>query len=98
MKSDLIGTWTESNKLFTDILTIKEDGSFVFKCHIAALNGEGHYRFERTGKMLKEGRTVTADLLILNYGSKASQTLEIVKLNSSTLELSAGGNVFHLCR
>lgn len=98
MKSDLIGTWTEANNLFIDILKINEDGSFSFKCHIAAFNGEGHYRFERTVKGKNNGKSVTADLLILNYGSKASQTLEIVKLNSSTLELAAGGNVFHLSR
>ena len=96
MKSDLIGTWTEANTLFIDILKINEDGSFSFKCHIAAFNGNGHYRFERTAKQTYEGKRVTADLLILNYGSKASQTLEIIKLNSSTLELATGGNTFHL--
>lgn len=96
MKSDLIGTWTESNNLFTDILKINENGSFSFRCHIAAYNGEGHYRYERTSKAGYEGQRVKVDLLILNYGSKASQTLEITKLNSSTLELAAGGNIFHL--
>ena len=98
MKSDLIGTWTEANTLFIDILKINEDGSFSFKCHIAAFNGEGHYRFEPSFKHTYEGRTVIANLLILNYGNKASQTLEIVKLNSSRLELAAGGNVFRLSK
>ena len=97
MQNDLIGTWTESNNLFTDILKINADGSFSFKCHIAIYNGEGHYRYERTVKGGLDRRTTTADLLILNYGSKSSQTLEIQKLNSSTLELTGGGSiVFHL--
>lgn len=97
MQNDLIGTWTESNNLFTDILKINADGSFSFKCHIAIYNGEGHYRYERTVKGGLDGRTTTADLLILNYGSKSSQTLEIQKLNSSTLEMTGGGSIaFHL--
>ena len=97
MQNDLIGTWTESNNLFTDILKINADGSFSFKCHIAIYNGEGHYRYERTVKGGLDGRTTTADLLILNFGSKSSQTLEIQKLNSSTLEMTGGGSiVFHL--
>ena len=89
MQNDLIGTWTESNNLFTDILKINADGSFSFKCHIAIYNGEGHYRYERTVKGGLDGRTTTADLLILNYGSKSSQTLEIQKLNSSASHLSS---------
>lgn len=97
MQNDLIGTWTESNNLFTDILKINADGSFSFKCHIAIYNGEGHYRYERTVKGGLDGRTTTADLLILNFGSKSSQTLEIQKLNSSTLEMTGGGSIaFHL--
>ena len=97
MQNDLIGTWTESNNLFTDILKINADGSFSFKCHIAIYNGEGHYRYERTVKGGLDGRTTTADLLILNYGSRSSQTLEIQKLNSSTLEMTGGGSIaFHL--
>ena len=97
MQNDLIGTWTESNNLFTDILKINADGSFSFKGHIAIYNGEGHYRYERTVKGGLDGRTTTADLLILNYGSKSSQTLEIQKLNSSTLEMTGGGSIaFHL--
>lgn len=97
MQNDLIGTWTESNNLFTDILKINADGSFSFKCHIAIYNGEGHYRYERTVKGGLDGRTAPADLLILNYGSKSSQTLEIQKLNSSTLEMTGGGSIaFHL--
>ncbi len=97
MQSNLIGTWTESNNLFTDILKINADGSFSFKCHIAIYNGEGHYRYERTVKGGLDGRTTTADLLILNFGSKSSQTLEIQKLNSSTLEMTGGGSTaFHL--
>ena len=98
MKSDLIGTWTESNKLFTDILKINEDGSFAFKCHVAVYNGEGHYRYERTGRTGIDGKKATLDLLILNYGSKSSQTLEIRKLNSSTLELADYGNTFHFSK
>ena len=97
MQNDLIGTWTESNNLFTDILKINADGSFSFKCHIAIYNGEGHYRFERTVKAGLDVTTTTADLLILNFGSKSSQTLEIQKLNSSTLEMTGGGSIaFHL--
>ena len=97
MQNDLIGTWTESNNLFTDILKINADGSFSFKCHIAIYNGEGHYRYERTVKGGLDGRTTTADLLFLNFGSKSSQTLEIQKLNSSTLEMTGGGSIaFHL--
>lgn len=97
MQSNLVGTWTESNNLFTDILKINADGSFSFKCHIAIYNGEGHYRYERTVKGGFDGKQLTADLLILNYGSKASQTLEIQKLNSSTLEMTSGGRIsFHL--
>ena len=97
MQNDLIGTWTESNNLFTDILKINADGSLSFKCHIAIYNGEGHYRYERTVKGGLDGRTTTADLLILNFGSKSSQTLEIQKLNSSTLEMTGGGSIaFHL--
>ena len=98
MKSDLIGTWTESNKLFTDILRINEDGSFSFKCHVAVYNGEGHYRYERSSSLGVNGVKRVADLLILNYGSKASQTLEIKKLNSSTLELADFSNTFHLSK
>lgn len=99
MKSDLIGTWTESNNLFTDILVIKENGSFSFQCQSTpAYNGEGHYRYERASKAGYEGNRVSADLLILNYGSRSSQTLEIKKLNSSTLELASGFNTFHFSK
>jgi len=97
MQNDLVGTWTESNNLFTDILKINADGSFSFQCHIAIYNGNGHYRYERTAKGGLDGKHRTADLLILNFGSKSSQTLEIQKLNSSTLEMTGGGNIaFHL--
>ena len=99
MKSDLIGTWKESNNRFTNILIINENGSFSFQCQSTPnYTGEGHYRYERTSYSGVDGVKRIADLLILNYGSKASQTLEIKKLNSSTLELADFRNTFHLSK
>ena len=88
MKSELVGTWTEQNDLFTDVLILNEDDLFSFQSHIPNYNGSGNYAFEKKG-------TVTG-LLILNYNNKEPRKLEILKLNGSTLEMSDRyGNTFH---
>ena len=89
MRSELVGTWTEKNDLFTDVLKLDEDGNFTFQSHIPLYSGTGSY-------ILVRKRNGAAGRLTLNYLSKDSQFLVIQKLNSSTLELSDNyGNFFY---
>ena len=90
VKSDLVGVWTEKNDLFTDVLTLNEDGLFNFQSHTPRYSGSGSYVYD----FKLQG--IVVNFLTLHYTNKESQTLEIRKLNSNTLELTDRyGYVFH---
>ena len=90
LKSELVGTWTEQNNLFTDILTLNEDGLFSFQSHISRYNGSGSYVFTKRKSV---------GYITLNYNNKEPQVLEVRKLEGSTLELTDQyGNIFRLRR
>ena len=100
----IVGTWTEKNDLFTDILTLNEDGSFVFQStavpnmqsHANLYNGSGNYHFDvvlqipDNNSLISnfDNRSIATGLLYLYYGGKETQKLEIRKLESSTLEMT----------
>ena len=104
-KSDLVGTWTEKNTLFTDILTMKEDGTFSFQSHMPVYNGTGYYRneyithedpFSNKG-VLDNANSVRT--LILDYAGKGTELLEIRKITSSRLDMEDRyGNAFHFSK
>ena len=108
MQSQLVGTWTERNDLYTDVLTLNEDGSFSFRSdavpsmqsHANLYNGSGSYKFERIKSpnfhFGTNNRDQYADFLHLIYSNKETQTLEIRKLSSSVLEMTDRyGYTFH---
>ena len=97
MRSKLIGTWTEKNDLFTDELTLDEEGYFQFTSHVTRYTGSGQYVYmyrENTSGSVGKGKVV--NILTLNYRTKAeSMTLDIKKLTNSTLQMTDRfGNTF----
>ena len=113
VQSKLMGTWTEKNDLYTDVLTLNEDGSFSFrsdaipsmKSHANLYSGSGSYKFERIKSpnynfnLNTYNRELYADYLHLIYSNKETQTLEIRNLSSSELEMSDRyGYTFHFTK
>ena len=111
IKNDLVGTWTEKNSLFTDILTMKEDGTFTFQSHLQLYNGSGTYRSENvthqepnvnygsSGNNGYTNNTTVVRTLILNYTGKGTELLDILKCTSSKLEMTDRyGNTFHFSK
>ena len=111
VKNELLGTWTEKNSLFTDILTFKEDGTFNFQSHIKRYNGSGTYSCNyitnqnlngNTGNNGNNGNTSnvsTTRTLVLKYTDRGNETLEISKITSSKLDMEDRyGNSFHFSK
>lgn len=94
IKSKLIGTWTEQNDLFTNVLTLDEEAHFTFQTHITELSGSGSYIYEYYDNGDK--MVVASKRLILIYSGKARQSLQVHKLTGSTLQMSDSyGHTFH---
>ena len=107
----LVGTWTEKNDLYKDVLTLNEDGTFTFQstalspsaqAHANLYNGAGYYKNEvliPSNINLNQLAPNIKSLLHLNYGGKQAQKLEIRKLNNSTLEMTNyNGDIFRFSR
>ncbi|MBR0274362.1 MAG: hypothetical protein IJQ59_09810 [Bacteroidaceae bacterium] len=101
-ENKLVGTWTEKNTLFTDILTLKENGEFSFQSHLPFLNGSGNYKVQittapNTDPLKPHNEDVQyMEILILNFSGRGSETLKIISLTSDKLELSDRyDNLFH---
>ncbi len=99
---DLIGTWTEKNNLFTDVLTLRKNGEFTFQSHLDYCNGSGNYKFQRTVSGTPDfssaGSTqqTNIDIIILYFAGRGSETLKIINLTKNKLELSDRyDNVYH---
>lgn len=93
IQTKLIGTWTEKNTLFTDVLTLRENGEFSFQSHLSYCNGSGNYKYERTTKGAQYGgsnqeKTSYIDILILYFAGRGSETLKIVNVTNNILELT----------
>lgn len=88
MLNKLIGTWTEKNDLFTDVLTLNEDNTFQFSSHLQNYNGSGYYVFERDHKGGIGSQSNVVATITLNYAGKSSSYLVIHNLTNSTLEVS----------
>ena len=95
----LYGTWTEKNNLFTDVLTLRENGEFTFQSHLTYCNGSGNFKYQRTTTPAGQNNTsgVTfMDILILYYSGRSSETMKIVNLTDNKLEMTDRyDNVFH---
>ena len=90
MQNDLIGTWTESNNLFTDILKINADGSFSFKCHIAIYNGVQGYaqkQYLRLVSYTPGAQQQTASPSVYAALTTGSQGTEVSALQGALKEL-----------
>ncbi|MBE6255855.1 MAG: hypothetical protein E7105_10180 [Prevotella sp.] len=111
VKNELVGTWTEKNNLFTDILTFKEDGTFSFQSHIKRYNGSGTYSCNyitnqnpngalgNNGNNDNKNNVSTTRTLVLNFTDRGIETLEISKITSSKLEMTDRyGNTFHFSK
>ena len=106
----LLGTWTEKNDLYNDVLTLNEDGTFTFRSnamvpnyqsHANLYNGSGYYKHEiiMPSNIKYDQIPDFKSILHLNYGGKQAQKLEIRKLSSSKLEMTNyNGDIFHFER
>ena len=99
LQSILVGTWTEKNDLYNDVLTLNEDGTFTFQStarvpsfqsHANLYNGSGYYKHEfyLVSDIKQNSNDAFRGILHLNYGGKQAQDLRIRTLTSSTLELT----------
>ncbi len=85
--TDFVGTWTDSNDLYTDVLTMNEDGTFRFRSHIPMYNDAGNYRYEfKVVGFFADYHAGKEHYLTFNFNNKEAQTLHIDKLD--------GGNCF----
>ena len=105
VQNKLIGTWTEKNSLFTDVLTLNENGEFTFQSHLSYMNGSGNYKYQVTTlpnydpMQNNDGKTQNMEILILYYAAKGSETLKIVTLTDKKLEMTDRyDNVYHFTR
>lgn len=99
LENKLVGTWTEKNDLFNDVLTLNEDGTFTFisratapnyQSHANLYSGSGYYKYEiyMSSDITQNLNDAFRGILHLNYANKAAQNLQVRKLTSSTLELT----------
>ena len=95
----LVGTWTEKNDLYKDVLTLNEDGTFTFQstalspsaqAHANLYNGSGSYKYEiyLASDITQNPNDAFRGILHLIYSGKQTQTLRVRKLTDSTLELT----------
>ena len=99
MQIMLVGTWTEKNDLYNDVLTLNEDGTFTFQSkasgpnyqpHANLYNGSGSYKYEiyLASDITQNPNDALRGILHLIYSGKQTQTLRVRKLTDSTLELT----------
>ena len=99
MQVKLVGTWTEKNDLYNDVLTLNEDGSFTFsstttlpnyQSHANLYNGSGSYKYEiyLASDITQNPNDAIRGILHLIYGGKQTQSLRVRKFTDSTLELT----------
>ena len=112
MQAKLVGTWTEQNNLYSDVLTLNDNGSFTFtstvsdpnyQSHANLYNGSGNYKYEvlvaSNTNISNNNNDAVMGVLYLNYGGKAAQNLRVRKLTSSTLEMTNyNGDIFRFSK
>ena len=110
LENKLVGTWTEKNDLFNDVLTLNEDGTFTFRStatvpnyqsHANLYNGSGYYKYEiyMSSDITQNLNDAFRGILYLNYGNKAAQKLQVRKLTNSALELTnSNGDILRFSR
>ena len=92
-RSMLVGTWSETNNLYSVTLTLDEDGKFEFNTgnYAKRLNGSGTYKYWQNNAGLgfygMEEKVKTDMYLLLNYTSKEPLTFDIMELTSSRLTI-----------
>ena len=110
LQAKLVGTWTERNDLYNDVLTLNEDATFTFRStatapnyqsHANLYNGSGSYKYELylASDIKQNPNEVFKGILHLIYGGKQTQDLRVRKLTNSKLEMTNyNGDIFRFSR
>ena len=110
VQAKLVGTWTEKNDLYNDVLTLNEDGTFTYRStssvpnyqsHANLYNGSGTYKYEisMSSNINQNLNEAIMAILHLYYGGKGAQQLRVRKLTDSTLEMTNyNGDIFRFSR
>ena len=93
-RAKLVGTWTETNNLYSVTLTLTDDGNFDFNTgkYAPDLNGSGTYKYSQDKRSYNGlgDEEKTNKHLTLTYTSKSKDiTFEVMDLTSSRLSIQS---------
>ena len=92
LQAKLVGTWTERNDLYNDVLTLNEDATFTFRSTATAPNYQSHANLYNGSGSYKYEFYLASDI-------KQNQDLRVRKLTNSKLEMTNyNGDIFRFSR